>query len=260
MITSKGTSDASKPKQSSPAAAAGAVEKTTPGPATAVATPKVPTSAAQPSAPSFSAQNGSRPSPDRVPLFLPRGRDTDEEEGYISSELSDVDQLASEDETAGPSSSKIKKSKQVIASTSTSKSAPKAQATAGTPSQVKKKRPAPSPSTSAAPASGSGSRSRIPPLPHYTTVRAKGQNSVTNPHKIIINPGVTDGDRSRWKTGNDLNPKVLVDGKLNYYEVQPITGSQHRNFRYGLGKSLSDKLNLVQSELSSHLLCAGRPS
>lgn len=83
----------------------------------------------------------------------------------------------------------------------------------------------------------------IPPLPHYTVVRSTN-NSRTSPHRIKVNPGVTDADQNLWPTAASRQPGYKQGGKLSWYNCQPPTGNKHSKWLEGLGKELASLLKL----------------
>lgn len=84
-------------------------------------------------------------------------------------------------------------------------------------------------------------------MPHYTVQRSASTNSESSPHKVIINPGLTDAsptnwpDESRWRNG------AKVNGQLNWYENEPADKGRHYAWRKQLGAGLARELGLNES-------------
>ncbi|ORY92832.1 hypothetical protein BCR35DRAFT_323209 [Leucosporidium creatinivorum] len=181
------------------------------------------------------------PSPSKTPLFFSEPND----DGYISSDLSEaeeIDQLASNSEATNPAPI-ASTSRAILPATPSSRASPNhftPSVNGGSSATKKAKQPRASNSASR-PSGGARINGTIPPLPHYSVVRSSN-NSQTDPHRIIINPGVTDGSRSRWVT--NTTPGQVVAGRLNWHELQSPTEGKHKAWRYGLGKELADKLEL----------------
>ncbi|KAK4048011.1 hypothetical protein OIV83_005045 [Microbotryomycetes sp. JL201] len=82
---------------------------------------------------------------------------------------------------------------------------------------------------------------RLPPLPHYTVIRA-AENSSANPHVIRIHKGVTDGSPSRWPT--NTTPGEHVDGRLNWHDPIPLDRGTNDQWRRKVAKELAMRLGL----------------
>ena len=118
-----------------------------------------------------------------------------------------------------------------------------------------KKRKARQSGTTTATTGNRGGRYDPPPLPHYTVVRSS-DNSKQSPHRIIINPGVSDAHPDRWPPEEEYSPSRRVDGKENWYERTPKDVGRHKAFRDKVGEELAKTLKLSQRESGglAHLL------
>ncbi|GAA5941402.1 hypothetical protein JCM10213_006075 [Rhodosporidiobolus nylandii] len=81
-------------------------------------------------------------------------------------------------------------------------------------------------------------------LPHYTVKRAQGPNGKNNPHRIVINAGVSDGSDGRWPSTAEREKGHKVGGKESWYECQPRDTGRHKAMRDALGPVLADRLGL----------------
>ncbi|KAM0787863.1 hypothetical protein ACM66B_003915 [Microbotryomycetes sp. NB124-2] len=85
----------------------------------------------------------------------------------------------------------------------------------------------------------------LPPLPHYTVLRAT-KNSPSTPHVIRIDRGVTDGDPSRWPT--NTTEGTYVDGRLNWHDAIPLDQGTNDMWRRKVAAELASRLGLTQGK------------
>ncbi|GAA5824132.1 hypothetical protein JCM11251_001534 [Rhodosporidiobolus azoricus] len=85
-----------------------------------------------------------------------------------------------------------------------------------------------------------------PPLPHYTVRRSNGTNSRSNPHLIVFNDDVSDGNSAAWPPPQERIEGHTRHGKPYYYECEGKNVGRHKSLRESVGKQLAEKLGLLQ--------------
>lgn len=208
-------------------------------------------SAGAPSLPAASSSTATAPprQTSREPLFIPSPPpvNSDDDSDDLSEQPdSDEDQLAG-DSDAAPAAGPVASTSRLPAVASPAARAssnhfgsPAGGSKSGSKSGSPKK-------PRARPSAGGGIFvGAIPPLPHYE-IKHSSPNSQSNPHRIKIKSGVTDGLKKNWPDPATTQPGGLIDGRTNWYELQPPNEGKHLSWRQNLGKELATKLELEKT-------------
>ncbi|GAA5897523.1 hypothetical protein JCM6882_003507 [Rhodosporidiobolus microsporus] len=101
------------------------------------------------------------------------------------------------------------------------------------------------------PVAGEEGVDAVPPTgQHYTVRRATGENSAANPHLIVINDDVTDGDEARWPAADErvAGHKDQKTGRESWYEEQAGDAARYKHLKLTVGNLLANMMGLIDRD------------